>query len=410
MKHIKLYEDFTNEASTPGRAWSGALSNVDKLFAWMYDNGILSKSEKAEKDRIFSQYYRWYNDGDFPAALRSMGVSKGDSNAVIEKALEELVEKFMKEVLNKYTGKYDRKEFHIDTLLADLNTLENIVAGYKDPNGRGEPDPYGLLNYWGKKINTGNSDFEKLLGELGPLYKDVSDSTNKAFDAAGDKIGTSYTIAYRRELAKGKGIWTPELEKKYMKMKSHMLRMHEILKKVIEATQRARVAILDRQWINESSVNEKYWDLHLHRLKNQSTPNFKVGDTISNDHGFTKLKVVHIAPSGAFVLQNPDTNQFRVYPKGGLEKVTSATSATPAAVETSLDIAIQKANHLKESELNEGAEPKLEKLNHFIVLKGDDVEGNAQTFEKAVEIYNGLKPKQRLIDGREIYQLVWREK
>jgi hypothetical protein len=101
--------------------------------------------------------------------------------------------------------------------------------------------------------------------------------------------------------------------------------------------------------INESSVNEKYWDLHLHRLKNQSTPNFKVGDTISNDHGFTKLKVVHIAPSGAFVLQNPDTNQFRVYPKGGLEKVTSATSATPAAVETSLDIAIQKANHLKES-------------------------------------------------------------
>jgi hypothetical protein len=244
-------ESQTNEASTPGRAWSGALSNVDKLFAWMYDNGILSKSEKAEKDRIFSQYYRWYNDGDFPAALRSMGVSKGDSDAVIEKALEGLVEKFMKEVLNKYTGKYDRKEFHIDTLLGDLNTLENIVAGYKDPNGRGEPDPYGLLNYWGKKINTGDSDFEKLLGELGPLYKDVSDSTNKAFDAAGENIGSSYTIAYRRELAKGKGIWTPELEKKYMKMKNHMLRMHNILKKVIEATQRARVAILDRQGISK---------------------------------------------------------------------------------------------------------------------------------------------------------------
>jgi len=65
---------------------------------------------------------------------------------------------------------------------------------------------------------------------------------------------------------------------------------------------------------------------------------------------------------------------------------------------------------LFESELNEGAEPKLEKHNHFIILKGDDVMDNAQTFEKAVEIYNSLKPKSRLIDGREIYQRVWQEK
>jgi hypothetical protein len=65
--------------------------------------------------------------------------------------------------------------------------------------------------------------------------------------------------------------------------------------------------------------------------------------------------------------------------------------------------------HLNEG-LNEAAEPKLEKHNHFIILKGDDVMDNAQTFEKAVEIYNSLKPKSRLIDGREIYQRVWQEK
>jgi hypothetical protein len=67
-------------------------------------------------------------------------------------------------------------------------------------------------------------------------------------------------------------------------------------------------------------------------------------------------------------------------------------------------------NKINESELNEAAEPKLEKHNHFIILKGDDVMDNAQTFEKAVEIYNSLKPKSRLIDGREIYQRVWQEK
>ncbi len=243
MKYVKLYEDFLNEASRPGRAWSGKLENLDNLFSWMYSKGILNKGEKAEKDRIFHQYYRWYNDGDFPSALR-LKVSKYDRDEVIEKALEELIEKFMKEVLNKYTGKYDRREFHIDTLLGDLNTLENIVAGYNnDSNGRGEPDPYGLLNYWGKKINTGDSEFEKMLGELGPLYKDVDESTNKAFEKSGEKMGANYTIAYRRQMAKDKGIWTPDLEKKYQKMKDHMLKMHEILKTVIEATQRARTAL-----------------------------------------------------------------------------------------------------------------------------------------------------------------------
>jgi hypothetical protein len=70
----------------------------------------------------------------------------------------------------------------------------------------------------------------------------------------------------------------------------------------------------------------------------------------------------------------------------------------------------ERKNKINESELNEGAEPKLEKHNHFIILKGDDVMDNAQTFEKAVEIYNSLKPKSRLIDGREIYQRVWQEK
>ena len=243
MKYVKLYEDFLNEASRPGRAWSGKLENLENLFSWMYSKGILNKDEKAKKDRIFRQYYRWYNDGDFPSDLR-LKVSQSDRDEVIEKALEELIEKFMKEVLNKYTGKYDRREFHIDTLLGDLNTLENIVAGHND-SSRGEPDPYGLLNYWGKKINTGDSEFEKMLGELGPLYKDVDESTDKALEKAGEKLG-GYTIAYRRQMAKDKGIWTADLEKKYQKMKDHMLKMHEILKTVIEATQRARTS-LNRQ-------------------------------------------------------------------------------------------------------------------------------------------------------------------
>ena len=205
----------------------------------MYSKGILTKSEQSQKDSIFRQYYRWYNDGDFPRGLSSKGISKGMGDEQVEKALEEMVEEFMKKILNKYTGKYDRREFHIDTLLGDLYTLENIVAGHQvNDETRDEPDPYGLLNYWGKKINTGDSEFEKLLGELRPLYDDVSKATDKALPGKG-----GYTIAWRRHLAKEAASWTPELEKKYSKMKEHMHKMHEILKTVIEATERARTAM-----------------------------------------------------------------------------------------------------------------------------------------------------------------------
>jgi hypothetical protein len=242
MKHIKIYEDFLNEASSAGRAWSGKLENLDNLFAWMYDKGILSKGEKAEKDKIFHQYYRWYNDGDFPPSLRAKGLSKWMGDEKIEQALEALIEDFMKKILNKYTGKYDRREFHIDQLLGDLHTLENIVSGYQRGEVKDEPDPYGLLNYWGKKINTKDSDFERMLGELGPLYDDVDKAANKALDAAGEH-GSNYTIAWRRQMSKDKGIWTPELEKKYMKMKEHMLKMHGILKNVIDAAQQAKTAL-----------------------------------------------------------------------------------------------------------------------------------------------------------------------
>lgn len=75
-----------------------------------------------------------------------------------------------------------------------------------------------------------------------------------------------------------------------------------------------------------------------------------------------------------------------------------------------LELALESLEQYDESVVNEAAEPKLEKHNRFIIFKGDDVMGNAQTFEKAVEIYNSLKPKARLIDGRDIYQLVWEEK
>ena len=112
MKHLHTFESFLfekevnetlHEASHAGRAWSGKIKNIDNLLSWMYDKGILNKTEQAEKDRTFRQYYRYYNDGDIPQGMRF------DSEEKIELAIEQKVEEFIKKILAKYTGKYDRR-------------------------------------------------------------------------------------------------------------------------------------------------------------------------------------------------------------------------------------------------------------------------------------------------------------
>lgn len=242
MKRIKLFEQFIAEKSHRGRAWSGKIKNIDNLMSWMYDKNILTKDEKNEKDEKFREYYRWYNDGDYPEG------QEGNSDREVEQYLENSVEEFIKAVLSKYSGKYNRKDFHIDTILDDLKRLQNIVGGYEMNDGtKGEPDPYGLLNYWSTQINVNNSEFEKLLSELRPVYNDAKKAANdiiaketksgvfkdkKTFEIPGE----NKTLSYQREKLQELGIWPADAEKKYMKMKDMMIKMSDIISTVIEAT------------------------------------------------------------------------------------------------------------------------------------------------------------------------------
>lgn len=257
MEYVKTFENFIyesevnetlHEASHAGRAWSGKIGNIDNLMSWMYDKGILNKGEQAEKDRKFREYYRWYNDGDKPRGIYG-------SDKDIENYLERSIEEFIKKILAKYTGKYDRKDFRIDTLLGDLFTLQNIVGGYKQSNGDvGEPDAYGLLNYWGKNIKTGNSEFEKLLGDLRPVYDAAKKAANDIVDKETKnglfKDAPSYAIpgpntglAFQRMKLQNENVWTADAEKKYQKMKDIMAKMATILDTVIEATQRLKTEV-----------------------------------------------------------------------------------------------------------------------------------------------------------------------
>lgn len=240
MKHLQTFESFINESSKAGRAWSGRIKNIDNLFSWMVSKNILSEEDKKEKGELFYQYYRYYNDGDFPDILVADGLSKYSGDEIIEEALETCIEDFIKKILSKYSGQYNRHDFRIDKFLGDLHTLKGIIDEY---------DAYGLLNYWSKEINTKNSDFEKLLNGLKPVYDKAQSAVNNEIKKSDiykeQKWGSPHgkSIRYQKEQMEQDSVWTPALEKDYNAMTTYMDKMSMIISNVIEATQKLKKVI-----------------------------------------------------------------------------------------------------------------------------------------------------------------------
>jgi hypothetical protein len=58
---------------------------------------------------------------------------------------------------------------------------------------------------------------------------------------------------------------------------------------------------------------------------------------------------------------------------------------------------------------NEAKNPKPMKEEKYIVFKGEEIAGTASSLDKAWEIYNGLPPKTRILDGRAIYRAIYEE-
>jgi len=252
MINIQSFETFVNEskinetlyeASAARRAWNGKLENVDNLMSWMYDKGILSKGDQAQKDRVFRQYYRFYNDGDFPRALSALNITKWHDKSTIEGALEQYLEGFIKKILAKYTGKYDRTDFRIDTLLGDLHTLKGVIDGH---------DAYGLLTHWGKKINIKDSSFEELMGVLKGEYDSIDNAVNAKLASSEDlfkdmsswdRPKASHTLSWRKSEMERLKIWDSNLDKTYDKMTATMVKMSEIVQTVIDATNKLKQEI-----------------------------------------------------------------------------------------------------------------------------------------------------------------------
>jgi hypothetical protein len=63
----------------------------------------------------------------------------------------------------------------------------------------------------------------------------------------------------------------------------------------------------------------------------------------------------------------------------------------------------------EEFDLDEAKNPKPQKIENYIVFKGEEIVGNTTSIDKAWELYNSLPAKTRILDGRAIYQAIYEE-
>lgn len=229
----KIYMAYLTEVK-PGRAWSGKISRIDTLLGWMYDKGILTTVEKEEKDKIFRQYYRYYNDGDFPRLVSRKDVRSQASKSEIESALEEVLEDFIKSILKKYSGKFDKSEFAYDKFIGEMEELLRVFNG----------NDLSSMRYFGNKIPVPDNEFLKLYKVLMNL-KDEADEYMapvidknwpvKNWDSPHSKI-----YSFKKEALQKAGLWDKNLIILDSEIQKTIVNMRSIISNVIIAAKTAR--------------------------------------------------------------------------------------------------------------------------------------------------------------------------
>jgi hypothetical protein len=215
-----------NEAK-PRRGWDGKIKRIDDLLSWMYDKDILTNTEKKRKDTVINQYYRWYNDGDLPAAIRVKGISKWNEKKV-EEELEKYLEDFIKKLLSKYFSKVDRREFRLDKTISDLKTVSDVAKSH---------DAHGLLTYWLK--NTKINDDEGVLVDLTTKLEGQYNKLKTALDKV-DPSSKSYVTSHRKEEMTKAGKWTDTFEKNYAEMTKTIDEMKTFIDDLIEGLKKLK--------------------------------------------------------------------------------------------------------------------------------------------------------------------------
>jgi hypothetical protein len=361
MSKVVLFEKFIEERSNAGRAWEGRLDNVDDLMAWLYRKDILSTQDKAEKDKIFTGYYRFYNDGDTPDWLRI------DRNETPEEALEDALDNFIKEILAKYAGKYDRKTFRYDTLLSQLNTLKSNLRDTATPHFS-QYDVHSFLYFYNKNPKTGNAKFDKSVAQLEKLFKKFE----KTADAQIEKylkdskkkeefggISTNLILGAKVEKMLDAGIWNDKNKKEYKDIVEVGDRLYQMIEEIIEGIKMAQkleegnYEALDKSTlIMEKSSGRDFMNYVLaHKKGTSAFKQFKISDEHRKEIIDMCIEVMdEVGDKGSSVLGSGlyinDEKFLRAYSQGnvGPERIYNKVEAFLNKNYPKLDVRVSKGN------------------------------------------------------------------
>lgn len=231
-------------ATKPRRAWKGKLKNIDSLLSWMYNKDILNSKEKQTKDSLFRSYYRYYNDGDFPARLRKYDLHKYSNPKQIEEALEKEVEEFITQILSKYAGTYDRSEFNYNTLINKINQAIKSTNLHRDWFSLGSLKS----NINEIKSLSNDDEIKSYIEELNQLKdkfeNDVKIIVNNNQDKITDKYDRqnrlNYILSATIEKLKEYGLWNEELQSDYVQIAKIVIKIRSKLQNVLKAVEEAR--------------------------------------------------------------------------------------------------------------------------------------------------------------------------
>lgn len=166
------FTEYLQEASFVGRAWEGKLSKINELLDWLDKKKIMNASERKEYERIKRNYYRWHNDGDKPGILRK-DIQSYTTNNDISSMLETKLEDFIKKILSKYQGKYNRSEFNIDKA---INNLQEVIR-LSDTSDEFVHIPH-LIKYLKSMLNSEDDEVKSYIKQL----EDINTLLDKELD------------------------------------------------------------------------------------------------------------------------------------------------------------------------------------------------------------------------------------
>ena len=212
----------------------------------MYNKDILNSREKQIKDSLFRSYYRYYNDGDFPARLRKYDLHKHSNPKQIEEALEKEVEEFITQILSKYAGTYDRSEFNYSVLINKIKNaiyftnlhknyfcLDDVIRGIRAI----------------KSLSNDDDEIKSYIEQLNQLTDKFKNDVEIAATNNQDKITDeyerknklqNYVFSATIEKLKKYGLWNEELQSDYVQIAKIVIKIRSKLQNVLKATEEAR--------------------------------------------------------------------------------------------------------------------------------------------------------------------------